>query len=177
MYKATVLLVLRSPLGGRCVVYIDSCTISQPSPPLARPGSGCTVTCEPCTNGSCVCEPGLYTVLLHSVVCVCVCLVCLRSCDLYKSPFSPFLGARSQRGGRRGSGGDGAGVSSVSLCQRRAGGREPSAAPAAPGSSWEGGIGTGALLLLPAPSTLPAQQKEEAIPTAGPLLPSWCVLP
>lgn len=46
----------RSPLGGRFVVYIDSCTISQPLPPpqtphLARLISGCTVTCEPCTNG------------------------------------------------------------------------------------------------------------------------------
>lgn len=41
----------------------------------------------------------------------------------------------------------------------------------------EEGIGTGARLLLPAPSALPAQRQQEAIPAAGPLLPSRCVLP
>lgn len=92
----------------------------------------------------------LHCVLLHSVVCVGVCVsvcpVCLRSCDMYKSlsPLSAlFLGARSQRvaGGDAASGSlgclKGAGISSVSLCQQRPGGRDPAPPPAAPGTSWE----------------------------------------
>lgn len=70
LYKATVLWSLAKPLGGRFIVYIDSCTISQPS--LPRPGR--TVTCEPCTNGLRVRETGstLRSVALGGV-CGCVC--------------------------------------------------------------------------------------------------------
>lgn len=37
LYKAAVPLVSQSPPGGRSVVYIDSCTISQPLPPPQPP--------------------------------------------------------------------------------------------------------------------------------------------
>lgn len=59
------------------------------------------------------------------------------------SPLGPFLGARSQRvaGGDAASGSlgclNGAGISSVSLCQQRPGGRDPAPPPAAPATSWE----------------------------------------
>lgn len=59
------------------------------------------------------------------------------------SPLGPFLGTRSQRvaGGDAASGSlgslNGAGLSSVSLCQQKPGGRDPAPPPAAPGTAWE----------------------------------------
>lgn len=96
------------------------------------------------------------------------------------SPLGPFPGARSQRvaGGDAASGSlgclNGAGISSVSLCQQRLGGRDPAPPPAAPGTSWEERAGN------PWPQghctcrgsrSLAALWQEEAIPTAGPCSP------
>lgn len=93
------------------------------------------------------------------------------------SPLGPLLGARSQRvaGGDAAPGSlgcsNGAGISSVCLCQQRPGGRDPAPPPAAPGTSWEERAGNpwpqGRCTCrgLQEPRSL---WQEEAIPTAGP---------
>lgn len=71
LYKAAVPLVSQSPPGGRSLVYIDSCTVSQPLPPTSARTVSVSLAQTDSTRVQLVFT--LCSVALDGV-CVCVCV-------------------------------------------------------------------------------------------------------